>query len=123
MAVGPTDISASFISRFTPGFRLLKKGRAVMLQESTLEKIGKILRDLSKTPDRPGQVQFELKMRPLVRMRVTPEPGWDFHSQVSSMQAVPFLRCHRRHFKRRSGGLTQAAGIALVGAGRVAPAV
>lgn len=68
-------------------------------------KIGRILRGRSKHPDRQNQAQFELKMKPQVGMKVTPEPGWDF-------QAISSLQHPCSHFMCTKGALTLAAGMA-----------
>lgn len=68
-------------------------------------KIGRILRGLSKHPDGQNQVHFELKMKPQVGMRVTPELGWDF-------QAISSPQHPCSHFVCTKGALTLAAEMA-----------
>lgn len=59
--VGLLDISANFM--FCPRFQSAQEILSSYTMGNYFRKIGRILRGLSKHPDRQNQVQFEFKMK------------------------------------------------------------
>lgn len=90
---------------FCPRFQNAQESLSSYIMGNYFGKIGRILKGHPKHPDRQNQVQFELKMKPQVGMRVTLELGWDF-------QAISSLQHPCSHFMCTKGALTLAAGMA-----------